>query len=143
MPSPTSPVSSRPTVDQPTPTPLLCPRCTHRYLDEFKLRELLKRYSEFIGFPIELFASKTTYETVPDPDAPPPEDEGAPPVTKSVPSTVEAYETMNLQKPIWVRAPRSVNESEYFEFYKSTFKVLQRRNHVITTHQAAAWKFHV
>ena len=32
---------------------------------------------------------------------------------KSVPVTTEGYETMNLQKPIWVRSPRQVNESEY------------------------------
>ena len=91
------------------------------YLDEFKLRELLKRYSEFIGFPIELYASKTTYEQVPDDEAEPPA-EGEEPKMKSVPVTTEGYETMNLQKPIWVRSPRQVNESEYFEFYKSTFK---------------------
>jgi HSP90 family molecular chaperone len=32
------------------------------------------------------------------------------------------WERINMQKPIWMRPPREVNSSEYFEFYKTTFK---------------------
>lgn len=40
-----------------------------KYLDDFTIRDMLKRYSEFISFPIELWTEKTEYDTVPDPDA--------------------------------------------------------------------------
>ena len=55
------------------------------YTDEFKLRDMLRRYSSFIQFPIELWADKTEYEQVPDTDAPAPE-EGSdePPPMKTV-----------------------------------------------------------
>jgi len=40
------------------------------YTDEFKLRDMLKRYSSFITFPIELFAEKTEYNEVRPPKNP-------------------------------------------------------------------------
>ena len=41
---------------------------------------------------------------------------------KTVPETIEGYETVNNQKPIWLRSPREVEEDEYKEFYKTAFK---------------------
>uniref|UniRef100_A0A7S2SVX7 Histidine kinase/HSP90-like ATPase domain-containing protein n=1 Tax=Rhizochromulina marina TaxID=1034831 RepID=A0A7S2SVX7_9STRA len=91
------------------------------YTDEFKLRDMLKRYSSFIQFPIELWAEKTDYESVPDPDAEPPA-EGEEPKMKTITKTSTEWEEINKQKPIWLRSPKTVNETEYTEFYKSTFK---------------------
>ena len=33
-----------------------------QYLDDFKVKNLVSRYSEFINFPIKIWSSKTTYE---------------------------------------------------------------------------------
>jgi molecular chaperone HtpG len=102
------------------------------YTDEFKLRDMLRRYSSFIQFPIELWAEKTEYEQVPDTDAPADEgadgeegdegDEPKEPKMKTVSKTVTDWELVNSQKPIWLRSPKEVNATEYAEFYKSTFK---------------------
>jgi molecular chaperone HtpG len=91
-----------------------------KYLDDYTLRSMLKRYSEFISFPIELWAEKTEYDTVPDPDAE--VKEGEEPPTKTVPRTTNVWEKVNIAKPLWMRPPKEVTAEEYEEFYKTTFK---------------------
>ena len=101
------------------------------YLDSGKLQDLLKKYSEFITFPIELWNEKVQYDQVVDESAPPPA-EGEKPKMKSVPKSVFEWEVMNKMKPIWLRNPEVVNESEYSEFYKTTFKAFDEP--LTTTH---------
>mmetsp|Transcript_14282 Transcript_14282/g.40597 ORF Transcript_14282/g.40597 Transcript_14282/m.40597 type:complete len:766 (+) Transcript_14282:1393-3690(+) len=101
------------------------------YLDTGKLSDLLKKYSEFITFPIELWNEKVQYDQVPDESAPPPK-EGEKPKMKSVPRSVYEWEVMNKMKPIWLRNPEVVNQSEYTEFYKTTFKAFDEP--LSTTH---------
>ncbi|KAJ8598340.1 hypothetical protein CTAYLR_002980 [Chrysophaeum taylorii] len=72
------------------------------YLEDWKLKDLLKRYSEFVNFPIDLWQSKTKFEN-----------------NETV--TSFEYETVN-SKPLWLRRPKEVNASEYVDFYKSAFK---------------------
>ena len=91
-----------------------------KYLDDYTLRKMLKKYSEFISFPIEMWAEKTEYDTVPDPDAE--VKEGEEPPTKTVPRTTNVWETVNSAKPLWMREPKEVEADEYDEFYKTTFK---------------------
>merc|ERR1719311_1512962 len=81
---------------------------------------MLKRYSEFVAFPIELWSEKTTYETVPDEEAEVKEGEERP--TKSVPKTSKVWDKVNSAKPLWMRSPKEVSKEEYDEFYKTTFK---------------------
>eukprot|EP00536_Pseudo-nitzschia_multiseries_P010953 jgi/Psemu1/319968/estExt_fgenesh1_pm.C_3530005 len=92
------------------------------YLEASKIEELLTRYSEFIEFPISVWKEKTEYKQVPDEEANKDLPEGEEPKMKTVPETIEGYETVNNQKPIWLRSPRDVNEEEYKEFYKTAFK---------------------
>ena len=115
------------------------------YLEEATLRRLLKRYSEFLQFPIELYTSKTTYDDEvdeeatkkaraevdeeatktardADPEAPEVLKTDAPEVTKSVTNVNFDYEVVNSMKPLWLRPPKEVNASEHAEFYKSAFK---------------------
>eukprot|EP00930_Biecheleria_cincta_P009850 TRINITY_DN1116_c0_g1_i2.p1 TRINITY_DN1116_c0_g1~~TRINITY_DN1116_c0_g1_i2.p1 ORF type:complete len:749 (+),score=189.10 TRINITY_DN1116_c0_g1_i2:97-2343(+) len=101
------------------------------YLDSGKLSDLLKKYSEFITFPIELWNEKVQYDQVPDESAPPPK-EGEKQKMKSVPRSVYEWEVMNKMKPIWLRNPEVVNASEYTEFYKTTFKAFDEP--LTTTH---------
>ncbi len=102
------------------------------YLEGSKMKELCNKYSEFISFPIEVWTEQTKYEQVPDEDADKKKEEddesgGADskdqePKMKTVSKTEWGWEHMNKMKPIWMRNPKDVEDSEYKEFYKSTFK---------------------
>lgn len=92
------------------------------YLESSKLEELLQHYSEFIEFPISVWKEKTEYKQVPDEEANKDLAEGEEPKMKTVPETTEAYEQMNTNKPIWLRAPSEVTEEEYKDFYQSAFR---------------------
>jgi molecular chaperone HtpG len=92
------------------------------YLEASKIEELLQRYSEFIEFPISVWKETTEYKQVPDEEANEELAEDEEPKMKTVPETIAAYETVNNQKPIWLRSPREVEEKEYTEFYKTAFR---------------------
>ncbi|XP_054275450.1 endoplasmin-like [Macrosteles quadrilineatus] len=111
------------------------------YLEIDTLRNLIKKYSQFITFPIYLWSSKTVTEEVPleegeeeEKPAEEPKDEEAEvedadekkdedkPKTKKVDKTVWDWEIINQNKPIWTRKPAEIEDSEYNEFYKSLTK---------------------
>ncbi|ONK57090.1 uncharacterized protein A4U43_C10F16510 [Asparagus officinalis] len=115
------------------------------YLDEFKLKDLVKKYSEFINFPISLWASKEVDVEVPaDEDdssdeeekseSPTSEEEESEeseeedgekkPKTKTVKETTYEWEVLNDVKAIWLRSPKEVTEEEYNKFYHSIAKGL-------------------
>ncbi|KAJ3217025.1 hypothetical protein HK099_005618, partial [Clydaea vesicula] len=99
------------------------------YLEESTLKALVKKYSEFINFPIYLWTTKTTSEEVPDDseiDEPLENDDDVEdvdesekkPKTKTVTTTTEDWEKMNENKPIWNRPAKEITEQEYKEFYQ-------------------------
>ncbi|KAK7283419.1 hypothetical protein RIF29_12921 [Crotalaria pallida] len=108
------------------------------YLEEFKLKELVKRYSEFINFPISLWASKEVDVEVPaDEDESSEEDDSSKtsseeesededaekkPKTKTVKETTYEWELLNDVKAIWLRSPKDVTEEEYNKFYHTLAK---------------------
>ncbi|KAI6687647.1 hypothetical protein NL676_024475 [Syzygium grande] len=116
------------------------------YLEESKLKDLVKKYSEFINFPINLWASKEVDVEVPadedessdeeessetssseeegDEDAEKTEDDDAEkkPKTKKVKETTYEWELLNDVKAIWLRNPKEVTEEEYTKFYHSLAK---------------------
>ncbi|RDX99804.1 Endoplasmin-like protein [Mucuna pruriens] len=110
------------------------------YLEESKLKELVKRYSEFINFPIYIWASKEVDVEVPaDEDDSSDEDdsaEGSPkeesedddvddekkPKTKTVKETTYEWELLNDVKAIWLRNPKEVTDEEYTKFYRALAK---------------------
>nr|UNE55958.1 endoplasmin [Paroster macrosturtensis] len=113
------------------------------FLEAETLRTLVKKYSQFINFPIYLWASKTVTEEIPvdedenkekkDEDAIEDEDdkddveieeekEDAKPKTKKVDKTVWDWEILNDSKPIWTRKPNDITDDEYNEFYKALTK---------------------
>mmetsp|Transcript_71890 Transcript_71890/g.199489 ORF Transcript_71890/g.199489 Transcript_71890/m.199489 type:complete len:708 (-) Transcript_71890:112-2235(-) len=106
------------------------------YLEEKRLKELVKKHSEFIGFPIKLYVEKETEKEVTDdddedvPDEEPKEGEEPKVVdvdeeekkekkTKKVKQVSKSWSHLNEQKPIWMRKPEDVTEAEYAAFYKS------------------------
>ncbi|KAM7521228.1 hypothetical protein LguiB_020190 [Lonicera macranthoides] len=113
------------------------------YLDEFKLKDLVKKYSEFINFPIHLWASKevdvevpadedeseeeeksetTSSEEEEEEDSEKGEEGEKKPKTKTVKETTYEWELLNDVKAIWLRNPKEVTEEEYAKFYKSLAK---------------------
>ncbi|XP_037539543.1 endoplasmin [Nematolebias whitei] len=107
------------------------------FLELETIKNLVRKYSQFINFPIYVWASKT--ETVEEPieeDAAEPEKEASEdeaeveeededkdkPKTKKVEKTVWDWELMNDIKPIWQRPAKEVEEDEYKAFYKTFSK---------------------
>lgn len=111
------------------------------FLEEDTIKNLIKKYSQFINFPIYMWTSKTIEEEVPieeepteepekkqdetDDDEAKVEDESETekkPKTKKQSKTVWDWELMNDSKPIWTRKPTEVTQEEYDAFYKSLTK---------------------
>lgn len=78
----------------------------HDYTSEWKIRSLVKQYSDFIAWPIRMQVEKRT------PAAPDKDDAGG---EESV--TIET-ETLNSMKALWARPKDEVSDEEYKEFYK-------------------------
>jgi len=116
------------------------------FLEERRLKDLVKKHSEFIGFPIELYVEKSKEDEVTDSEAEEEEkkegedekkegEEGDEPKieevdeeaektekkkkTKKVKSVSHEYEQLNKSKPLWMRKPEEVTQEEYASFYKA------------------------
>jgi molecular chaperone HtpG len=114
----------------------------HDYLEERRLKELVKKHSEFIGYPIELYVEKTVEKEVEEEEEKKEEEkkedeemkEGEEPkiedVTeeeekkdkkkkKKVKEVKHEWETLNKNKPLWTRDPKDITQEEYAAFYKA------------------------
>jgi len=112
------------------------------YLEERKLKDLVKKHSEFIGFNIELMVEKTTDKEVTDSDDEAEKkdeekkdedkekkDDEEPEIkddekekekkTKKIKEVSHELEILNKTKPIWMRKPEDLTRDEYVSFYKS------------------------
>merc|ERR1712095_167946 len=115
----------------------------HDFLEQDTVRELIKKYSQFINFNIYLWGSST--QTVEEPIEEDEEEEEVDaeeekkeddeegtveedteeekkPKTKKVEKTTWDWELCNEAKPIWTRKPDNIEQEEYDEFYKSITK---------------------
>merc|ERR1712038_1830445 len=112
------------------------------FLEERRLKDLVKKHSEFIGFPIELYVEKSKEKEVTDSEE---EEEGErkeedkedgdePKIeevdeekekeakkkkTKKVKEVSHEWEQLNKNKPLWMRKSEDVTNEEYASFYKS------------------------
>ena len=75
------------------------------YLEEYKIRDLIRKYSDYVRYPIEMSVTKH----IPDPT-----DEN-----KTI--DTEEVETLNSMIPLWKKKKSDIKEEEYNEFYKSKF----------------------
>jgi len=102
-------------------------------LDEKKIKELVKRHSQFISYPIQLAVEKEKDVEVEgddeekkdenDDDKPKieevDEDEDKEKEKKTVKEKYTENEVLNKTKPLWLRNAEDITHEEYAEFYKS------------------------
>merc|ERR1711981_1425880 len=98
------------------------------FLEERRLKDLVKKHSEFIGFPIELYVEKSSEKEVTDSED---EEEAKKEEgeeggkeekkkkTKKVKEVTHDWEQLNKNKPLWMRKAEEVTTEEYAAFYKS------------------------
>merc|ERR1711966_615308 len=109
------------------------------FLEERRLKDLVKKHSEFIGFPIELYVEKSNEKEVTDSEDEEDKkddkegEEGDEPKieegdeaekekkkkTKKVKEVTHDWEQLNKSKPLWMRKAEEVTNEEYAAFYKA------------------------
>lgn len=112
------------------------------YLNESKIKDVVKKHSEFISYPIYLHVLKETEKDVPDEDDDEEikedgdeekkakiqeiddeeEEKEKKKKTKKVKESKIEEEELNKTKPIWTRNPSDITVEEYGAFYKSLSK---------------------
>ena len=76
-----------------------------KFLEEYSLRQLVKKYSNYITYPIRMLCTKYDYDV--------PEGEE--------PKKTEELETLNSMIPLWKKNKTDVTKEEYDSFYKEMF----------------------
>ena len=79
-----------------------------RFLEEYEIRQLVKKYSDYIHYPIRMQVSKSRMKEDSPEDKP----------------EYESYleeDTLNSMVPLWQRAKKDVTEQEYTQFYREKF----------------------
>ena len=71
----------------------------HDYTDSFQVKQLIKRYSDFISYPIKMEMEVTKY-------------------VEDKPVKEKEIQTLNSQKALWVRPQEEVDQEEYNGFYR-------------------------
>jgi len=104
-------------------TLFLRPDDKYEFADPSRIQGLVKNYSQFVSFPIYTWQEKSRTGEVEEEEEPK-EVEEATKGEKKKKTITEKYwdwELANETKPIWMRNPKEIENTEYNEFYKKTF----------------------
>jgi len=97
------------------------------FLEEKRIKEVVKRHSEFIHYPIELYVTKESEKEVEEDEEEDAKketkveevDEKKDKKKKKVKEVTHEWEVLNKNKPLWTRNPKEVTKEEYSQFYKA------------------------
>ncbi len=78
------------------------------YTEEWVLREVVKRYSDFVEYPVQMQVSREEVQR----------DEEGKEIEGAERETVIETVTLNSMKPLWTRPKAEITEEEHTEFYK-------------------------
>lgn len=102
------------------------------YLEEWTLKDLIRRYSNYVRHPIQMMVTKSRQKPKPD---------DAPDDYKPEYEDYTELETINSMTPIWKKPKADVKPEEYSEFYKSTFHDWEDPARTITFHAEGALEY--
>ena len=80
----------------------------HDYTDEWTIKGIVKKYSDFVAYPVRMETERQEIER----------DEEGKPKPDTQPRTIKEIQTLNSMKAIWLREKDTVTDEEYHEFYK-------------------------
>merc|ERR1712214_100066 len=89
------------------------------YHEEKRIKEIVKKHSQFIGYPIKMLVEKERDKEVSDDDEADKKEDGDKKKKKTIKEKYTEDEELNKTKPIWTRSPDDISNEEYGEFYKS------------------------
>ena len=88
------------------------------YTDQSRIRQLVKRYSDFIGWPIRMDVEKTVpVESEAQQDDAQQDNSGSDDAEPKTTTRIET-ETLNSMKALWAKSKEEVSDEEYTEFYR-------------------------
>lgn len=102
------------------------------FLNEYELKNLIKRYSNYVRYPIQM-ECEVRHEL------PKPEDAGDD--YKPEYETVLEIQTINSMIPIWKRRKSEISQEEYNEFYKTDFHDFTDPARTISVHAEGALEY--
>lgn len=101
------------------------------YTDTYKLENLVKKYSDYVRYPIKM--NFVTEEI--------PKDKDGKPIEGAKPEKKEEIRTLNSMQPLWTRNKSEIKDEEYNEFFKNQFREWENPQEIFHTKAEGAVEY--